>query len=509
MSADEAIGASHVAKRYGDCIATADVSVSVARGTIHGLIGENGAGKSTLLSALYGLIPVDEGEIRQGGERFSPGRLTVTGSIRRGIGLVHQHFMLVPSMTVVENVVLGQEPLARGLVDLAKAARELDAIGKKFGLDLAPDAVVESLGVGARQRLEIAKVLWRGARVLLLDEPTAVLAPTEVEGLFAVLQGLVKEGRTIVLTSHKLDEIVALCSRVTVLQKGRVVAERAVAGASTAELSALVLGQELVSAAPRSATVRKKGAVRLQCGGVTVGSALVDVTLEVAAGEIVGIAGVEGNGQSELVELLGGLLAADAGQVLVDGRDITGQSAAQRRRAGLRLCPEDRLHGGLVPSFGAAENVLLGRSEKYAAAPFGLAIDRQKLAGDTAQIVAAYDVRAPTYDTQVALLSGGNQQKILVGRELADAPDVFLCAQPTRGVDVGAAALIHRALMARADAGAAVLVVSADLDELLLLCDRIAVLHRGRVVGQVALAGAPEDRPALRDRIGRLMLGAA
>ncbi len=509
--ANEAIGCAHVWRRCGNgVIANRDISFSVARGEIHAVIGENGAGKTTLMRALYGITPPDEGDVRIGGVVVA--RPSVAESIARKVGMVHQHFMLVPTLTAAENVVLGQEPRTTfGLfVDEKRAARELGELSARYGLSVDPTRLVSSLSVGEAQRVEILKVLWRGAEVLILDEPTAVLTPPEVAQLFAVLRTLVAGGKTVILVTHKLDEVLALATRVTVLRRGEVVAALDARTTTAAELAHAMIGRDPAPAPPRAQAVAADARERLLVERLSVrrddGSLAVDdVSLHVRAGEILGIAGVEGNGQAELMLALAGVVAAAGGRVVVDGHDVTAGGVHARQRLGVGHVPDDRLARGVIVDFTLAENVRLGRD----------ALDGDALAAETARIMAQLDVRPPNPQATMAELSGGNQQKLVVGRELGRPPAVLLCAQPTRGVDVGAVERIHAALADARARGQALLLVSADLDELCALSDRIAVLYRGRVVGVVdngrgpASDGAAGPRDDVRARVGALMLGAA
>ncbi len=494
----EAIGCSHVSVAFGACVANRDVSLSVMRGEVHAVIGENGAGKSTLMRALYGLAPPDAGEVRIGGEVIA--RPSVAAAIARKVGMVHQHFMLVPTLTAAENVVLGREPWRGPFVDRKRAEREIAELSERFGLRVEPRRLVSSLSVGEAQRVEIVKVLWRGADVLILDEPTAVLTPLEVGELFGVLRGLVESGKTVVLVTHKLDEVLTLATRVTVMRRGEVVASIDPRTSSAPELARAMVGRELAAPPPRPLYA---GAVRerLRVEGLTVARedgtrALDDVSLSVRGGEILGVAGVEGNGQSELALAITGVVAPRAGRILVDGHDVTHQSVRAHKERGVAHVPEDRHARGVILDFSVADNVRLGDD----------ALDGARLSTATRRIVERLDVRPPDPRAPMSSLSGGNQQKVVVGRELSRDHGVLVCAQPTRGVDVGAIERIHAELAHARVAGKAVLLVSADLDELFALADRIGVLFRGRVVGCVD--NAPERRAELRGEIAALMLGA-
>jgi simple sugar transport system ATP-binding protein len=501
---------SGVTRAFGAVVANRAVDLRVAPATVHALVGENGAGKSTALKIAYGEIAPDVGEVRVRGRtvrRHSP-----RAAIAAGIGMVHQHFMLIESMTVVENVVLGNEPLRRGLVDFARASRELAALSERHGLALDPGARVADLSVGERQRVEILKLLWRGGEILLLDEPTAVLTPGEVRALFAVLRGLVAAGKTVVLVGHKLDEVCALADRITVMRQGAVVGELGRAEASPEAIAHLMVGHPVLFAVERPPA--RPGEVVLDLAGLRVARARGDdavrgIDLGVRAGEIVGMAGVEGNGQRELVEAVVGLRRARAGRIAIAGHEVTRAPVAARHAAGLAHVPADRHARGLVLDLGVAENLLLGRQRElgFFLRP-GVVLARARAA------IASADLRPPDPLARARALSGGNQQKLVVAREL-DRPGarVLVAVQPTRGVDVGALEHIHRALIAARDRGLGVLLVSTDLDELLALADRLLVNHRGRIVA--ALAGAPGTGPgradvaaALREELGELMTGA-
>jgi simple sugar transport system ATP-binding protein len=498
----EAIGCSHVTVAFGACVANRDVSLSVMRGEVHAVIGENGAGKSTLMRALYGMHPPDAGEVRIGGEVLA--RPSVGEAIARKVGMVHQHFMLVPTLTAAENVILGREPVRGPFVDARRAEREIGELSERFGLRVEPRRLVSSLSVGEAQRVEIVKVLWRGADVLILDEPTAVLTPLEVGELFGVLRGLVADGKTVILVTHKLDEVLALATRVTVMRRGEVVASLDPRTSTATELARAMVGRDLAAAPPRpiySGEARER--LRVEALTVTRDDgtrALDDVSLSVRGGEILGVAGVEGNGQTELALAITGVLPSGAiargGRVLVDGHDVTRLSVRARQQRGVAHVPEDRHARGVILDFSVADNVRLGRED----------VDGAALARDTMRIIERLDVRPPEPRATMAALSGGNQQKVVVGRELLRELGVLICAQPTRGVDVGAIERIHAELAHARVGGKAVLLISADLDELLALSDRIGVLYRGRVAGCVD--NVPERRADVRNEIAQLMLGA-
>jgi ABC-type uncharacterized transport system ATPase subunit len=511
----------HVTKRFGDLLANDDVSFAAAAGTIHALVGENGAGKTTAMRIAFGLLAPDRGEVAVDGvpRRFAGPR----DAVRLGIGMVHQHFALVDAMTVTENVVLGAEPGSPWAIDLAAAAVRVAALALELGLPIDPAARVAELSVAERQRAELLKALYRQARVLILDEPTAVLAPPEVAALFAVLRRMRDQGRTVVLITHRLSEVLAVADEVTVMRDGRVVAARAVEGLDAAELARLIVGRRAPgSAAPGEAPPRavkspvRPGAPVLAVRGLTVAAAggrlrLDDVSFDVRAGEILGVAGVEGNGQSELIEALAGLAGlpgaagAPSGTVKLGAADLGGTGVRRRRELGIAYIPEDRQRRGLVLDLDLAENSILGVGDRPPAAigPFRAWLDRPAIARRAAAILQRFEVRPAVIGLRARDLSGGNQQRLVVGRELSPPPRLLLAAQPTRGVDLGGSALIHRQILALRDAGCAVLLVSSELDELMALADRLLVLHRGRVAGELDPARATVEE------VGLLMTGEA
>jgi simple sugar transport system ATP-binding protein len=491
-AAPPAVRLTGIVKRYPRVLANDETSLHVARGTIHALLGENGAGKSTLMKILYGMVRPDSGEISIDG---SPRRFSGPHeAIAAGIGMVHQHFMLVAPLTVAENVALGAEPSragaagAVGVWDREKARADVARLSAEYGLRVDPDAVVGTLSVGEQQRVEIVKVLYRGARVLILDEPTAVLTPGEADELFVTLRRLRDSGATIIFISHKLKEVVALCDDATVMRRGRTVGTRAVAQTGREELARLMVGDLDLSPRDTSAFAfggeareilsMRQAFVRGPRGEI----ALADATLEVRAGEILGIAGVEGNGQRELAEAVCGLRALDSGAVTVAGK--------------IGYVPEDRHRHGLLLKAPVWENALLGRQrEEGFGSPWKLNIPA--IRSSAAAVVRDFDVRPADVDAPAGSLSGGNQQKVIVGRELSKQPALLVIAHPTRGVDLGAASLIHEKILRAKAAGTAVLLISADLDEVLALSDRIAVLCAGRVVGQCPRKDATLERLGL------------
>ena len=489
-------------KCFGATRANRDVHLSLAAGSIHGLVGENGAGKSTLMSILHGEVTPDRGEIRLHGRRVvfrSP-----ADAIRAGIGMVHQQFTLVDTMTVLENVLLGATP-ATFLGRPEKTARaSLARLAADYGLAIDPDARVSSLSVGEQQRVEILKVLLRGAEILILDEPTAVLTQAEVEHLFDILRQLRDEGRTIVVISHRLAEITAVTDRVSVMRAGEIVADHATADIDVGVLAEAMIGHRLPGERARLPSV--PGAIELAVEGVSLERRgcvpLLDrVSLEVRAGEIVGIAGVAGNGQSELIDCIAGICAPTSGSIRVAGEPITDLDPAEIRALGLAHVPEDRTRRGLVMEFSAEENFLLG-SQDDPRWGHGLFLDRGAMRWAADEAFAAFDIRPTDPTLAAATFSGGNQQKIVVAREVARTPRVFVVGQPTRGLDIGAIDAIRRRIVDLRDAGVAVLLVSTDLDEVRALSDRVLVMCRGRIVG--------ECREGVDDAvIGAMMAGVA
>ena len=495
----------NISKTYGAVVANRDVNLKVERQSIHALVGENGAGKSTLMKIAYGHVRPDAGEIWIKGERVA--RHAVAQSIARGVGMVHQHFMLIGALTVVENVVLGQEPRRRGLLDLERAAAEIRALSQKFGLDVDPDARVEELSVGQQQRVEIVKVLWRGCDVVILDEPTAVLTPSEVRDLFAVLRGLVTDGMTIVLITHKLDEVLAIANRVTVMRRGERVAEYDAHGLTADQIVHAMVGRPVEQHLDRQPA--KPGEPMLEVHGLHVTGArgtqaLRGVDLVVRAGEILGIAGVEGNGQTELVEAIVGLRGVDRGTVAIRGTAVTGASVARRYAAGLAHVPEDRHDRALVLEYSIQDNLILGQQRDFVGA-FDV-LDRGRVRSHADRLIAEFDIRPPVPTQVVQGMSGGNQQKLVVARELSRRGlAVLICAQPTRGVDIGAIEAIHRRMIEARDRGLAVLLLSAELSELRALSDRLAVLYKGEIVATLDREQLAAD-DAL-DTIGAMMTG--
>ena len=484
-------------------IANSDVNLTVQRGTVHAIVGENGAGKSTLMKTLYGMHRPDEGTIVIDGETVvmhSP-----ADAIARGIGMVHQHFQLADNLTVLENIVLGDEPTRAGWLDFRAARARIRDISDRYGLDVDPDALVEELGVGERQRIEIIKVLYRGARTLILDEPTAVLVPQEVDELFDALRELKAEGLAIIFISHKLDEVLKVADEITVIRRGTTVATVLPADVTAKQLAELMVGSELPTPQTHESTVTDVVEIRLV--DLTLdsveGRRLLDtISFDIHRGEVLGIAGVEGNGQNELVEAIMGMRTPTSGRIELAGRDITSLPTRARREAGIAYIPEDRIRHGLLMEAPLWENRILGHQTKppNVRGPF---IDRAGARADTERIVREYDVRTPSIDVLASSLSGGNQQKLIVGREMSGDPTVLIASHPTRGVDVGAQAAIWDLLRAARREGLAVLLISADLDELIGLSDTIQVILRGRLVATAdPMTVTPEE-------LGSAMTGAS
>ncbi|UCF79908.1 MAG: ABC transporter ATP-binding protein [Candidatus Eiseniibacteriota bacterium] len=484
-----------ISKQFALVKANDCANLDVNRGEIHALVGENGAGKSTLMRILYGLYRADSGRMYLDGdpvELRSP-----ADAISLGIGMVHQHFMLVPPLSVTENVVLGSEPLRAGVVlDLKGAAERVKELSETFALAVDPDARVEELSVGAQQRVEIVKILFRGARLLILDEPTAVLTPQETESLFVILRRLKEQGKTIIFITHKLSEVMEISDSVTVMRHGKVVGDLKTAETNTEELATLMVGRKVLLEVEKGAPARGETVLELKdvhALGASKVPTLRGISLRVCSGEILGVAGVQGNGQTELVEVITGLRKPSSGSLRLLERDITGLSPREMLKLGVAHIPEDRLKRGLVPAFTVSENLILG---SHFRPPFAgrLWLRREDIFENARSVLRRFDVRPQAPALPARSLSGGNQQKLIVGRELSRDPKLLVASQPTRGVDIGAIEFIHRNLIAQRDRGCAVLLVSADLSEILSLSDRIAVIYEGRIVGTVDSTQADEKK---------------
>ncbi|MER6976946.1 ABC transporter ATP-binding protein [Streptomyces carpinensis] len=493
-----------ITKRFPGVVANRDIDITVRTGTVHALCGENGAGKSTLMKILYGMQQPDEGTITVNGEQVT--FHNPADAIARGIGMVHQHFMLADNLTVLENVVLGAEKLY-GIGSKARA--KIKEISDAYGLNVRPDVLLEELGVADRQRVEILKVLYRGAKTLILDEPTAVLVPQEVDALFDNLRELKAEGLTVIFISHKLGEVLSVADEITVIRRGTTVGTADPRTTTTKQLAELMVGSELPTPETEESTVTDVPLLRVE--GLRLAQTdldgverivLADISFTIHKGEVLGIAGVEGNGQSELVEAIMGIRDPDAGVITLDGTDISHAPTRRRREAGVGYIPEDRHRHGLLLEAPLWENRILGHVTERPNSRGGL-LDTKAARADTERIVEAYDVRTPGIEVTAASLSGGNQQKLIVGREMSHDPKLLIAAHPTRGVDVGAQAAIWDHIREARRKGLAVLLISADLDELIGLSDTLRVMYRGRLVADADPATiTPEE-------LGSAMTGAA
>ena len=475
-----------ITKRFPGVVANDGVNLHVSTGEVLALIGENGAGKSTLMNVLYGLYRADEGELLIDGKpsHFS----SPADAIAAGIGMVHQHFMLVPVMTVAENVVLGVEPTGRfGSLDIDEARRMVREVSDKYSLELDPDAVIEDLSVGVRQRVEIVKVLMRDAKIVVFDEPTAVLTPSEILEFFEIVRSLVAAGRGVIFITHKLKEALSVADRINVLRRGKVVGEALPKNTSESQIAEMMVGRAVqlvvdkAEAVPRESMLDVRNVTVVEPDGRVV---VDDVTFEVRVGEIVGVAGVQGNGQTELVEAIAGLRRAASGSIVLGGRDITTDSPRERHEAGMAHIPEDRQRQGLVTDLSIVENLVLTR---YHDSEFssGVRMKWDVAKARAKELVAAYDIRTTDPAQPASTLSGGNQQKVIVARELSREIRLAVAAQPTRGIDVGSIEYVHAQIVKERDAGRAVLVVSTELDEVMSLADRVLVMYRGRIVADV------------------------
>jgi ABC-type uncharacterized transport system ATPase subunit len=489
-----------ITKRYPGVIANDHIDLDLQRGEIHALLGENGAGKTTLMNILYGLAVPDEGEILIDG---APVRIAgPSDAIARGIEMVHQHFMLIPVLSVAENVILGSETMANPIfLNRREASRRIRELAGRFGFALDPDAKIESLSVGQQQRVEILKMLYRDAQILVLDEPTAVLTPSETEEIFELLRNLAKDGRSIIFISHKLNEVLEIADRVTVIRRGRVIGERRPAETNEKELAELMVGRAVQLTVDRGQSQLTD--VRLKLEDIHVrddrgGEAVRGVDLEIRGGEILGIAGVAGNGQDELVEALIGLRKVAAGRLWLGGKDVTGASPRVINEANVGYVPADRHRFGLILAFPLTDNLVL---TSYYKPPFahGLVRDESAILDAARKRIKEYDIRTPSPEVPAQTLSGGNQQKVVVAREFDGETFLLVLDQPTRGLDVGSIEFIHRRIVQKRNAGTAVLLVSAELDEVMELSDRIAVMYRGKLVAFL------DGRTADKNQVGLLM----
>ncbi len=491
----------NIHKAFGDCVANEDVSLVVHNATIHAIVGENGAGKSTAMKVVYGFYNPDRGEILLDGKPVvirNP-----HDAIAHGIGMVHQHFMLVDTMTVAENIILGAETGSAVNLDLDEANRNIKKLSDELKLNVDPEALIEDLSVGQQQRVELLKALYRNADLLILDEPTAVLSPQEVEEFFTILRRMKDQGKTIVIITHKLDEVLAISDEVTVMRDGRSVGNVKTAETSAKELARLIVGRDVLLRVEK--TEPSVGSTVLEVRELVVqgrhGIAVDSVSFSVRAGEIVGIAGIEGNGQTELIEALAGLAKTKSGHVEFEGKDVTGLSARAVKELGIAHIPEDRHKRGLLLSSDLAENSILGVHYRQPVASGGGLMNAAVIDRRVRDIIENFDVRPPMPELSAKSLSGGNQQKLIIGREFELDPKLLLVSQPTRGVDIGAIEFIHRAIIELRDKGRAILLVSAELEEVTALADRLLIIREGKIVGEV------DPRSASVEEIGLLMTG--
>ena len=501
MAHENVIEMREITKVFGEFVANDKINLVLRKGEIHALLGENGAGKSTLMNMLAGLLEPTSGEIVVNGQVVKLDSPSKAASL--GIGMVHQHFMLVEAFTVAENIILGSELTKKGVLDIARATREINELSERYGLAVDPSAKVADISVGAQQRVEILKTLYRGADILIFDEPTAVLTPSEIDELMAIMKNLVKEGKSIILITHKLDEIRAVSDRVTVIRRGKSIETVEIAGATNADLAEMMVGRsvsfktEKQEAQPKEVILSIKDLVVNENRGVP---AVKNLSLDVRAGEIVGIAGIDGNGQSELIQAITGLRKIESGSVELKGQSIVGLHPRQITEMSVGHVPEDRHRDGLVLEMMMSENIALQTYYKEPLSKKGI-LNYSNIIGYAKQLMQEFDVRAASEIVPASALSGGNQQKAIIAREVDRNPDLLIVSQPTRGLDVGAIEYIHKRLIQERDNGKAVLVVSFELDEILNVSDRIAVIHDGKIQGIVT----PETTN--KQELGVLMAG--
>lgn len=491
----------NIRKEFPGIVANDNITLQVRHGEIHALLGENGAGKSTLMNVLFGLYQPEKGEIRVKGK---PVKITDPNVANRlGIGMVHQHFMLVQNFTVTENIILGSEPTKNGKIDIHSAAREIKELSEKYGLAVDPYAKIEDISVGMQQRVEILKTLYRGAEILIFDEPTAVLTPQEIQELIQIMKRLINEGKSIILITHKLKEIMEVCDRVTVIRKGRGIGTVNVSETNPDKLAELMVGREVqfktekAEAKPGKEVLKIENLVVYDVRGVPIVNGL---NLEVRAGEIVGIAGVDGNGQTELIEALTGLTKIHSGSIKLNGKEIAGLSTRKITESGVGHIPQDRHKHGLVLDFTIGENIVLQTYYKNPLAKSGI-LNYKKIYEKARTLIKEFDVRTPSEFTPARALSGGNQQKAIIAREVDRSPDLLIAAQPTRGLDVGAIEFIHQKLIEERDKGKAVLLISFELEEVMNVSDRIAVIYEGKIVDVV------DPKKTDEQALGLLMAG--
>ncbi|GAK52657.1 ABC transporter related [Candidatus Moduliflexus flocculans] len=498
-----AVEMKHISKQFPGVLANDGVNLTVRRGSIHAIIGENGAGKTTLMNLLYGLHRPDSGEILVNEQPVAID--SPRHAMRLGIGMVHQHFMLVPSFTIAENIVLGSEPQRGVSFDRKRAIATTRELSEQYGLRVDPTVKVQDTTVGIQQRVEILKTLYRGAEILILDEPTAILTPQEVREFFATVRFLTTSGKTILFISHKLQEVLEIADDITVMRRGKVVGEARAAEATEAQLASLMVGRNVLFEVEKSATVIGEPGLtvqELQARDKRGLFAVKGVSFSVRRGEILGIAGVEGNGQSELIEAITGLHAAASGSITLNGQPIQDCSVIERRRMGMAHIPEDRLSVGLNLKGSVSENLIAGKHRQQPYQRGWKRRDAAQIRGYASHLMQQFDIRAASVDTTVSTLSGGNMQKVVVGREFSMEAHCLIVSQPTRGVDVGAIEAIHQMILAQAASGKAILLVSAELDELYKLSDRILVMYEGKIVGEC------DPRQVTKEEIGLYMTGA-
>ena len=491
----------NIRKEFPGIVANNNITLQVKKGEIHALLGENGAGKSTLMNVLFGLYQPERGEIRARGKVVNISNPNVANEL--GIGMVHQHFMLIDTFTVTENIILGKETVNKGKIDLKRAEKEVKEISERYGLAVDPKAKIANISVGMQQRVEILKTLYRGAEILIFDEPTAVLTPQEIVELISIFRTLIKEGKSIILITHKLKEIMEVCDRVTVIRKGEGIGTYNVSETNPNELANLMVGREVtfktdkIEAKPKESVLKISDLTVKDSRGVNVVNAL---NLDVRAGEIVGIAGVDGNGQSELIEAITGLIKKDKGNITLNGKELSVLTPRKITESGVGHIPQDRHKHGLVLDFSIGQNMAL---QTYYKAPFskGGILNNKNIEKKASELINEYDVRTPSIHTPARALSGGNQQKAIIGREVDRDPDLLIAAQPTRGLDVGAIEFIHKRLIEQRDKGKAVLLISFELEEILNVSDRIAVIFEGEIIAIV------NPKETTEQELGLLMAG--
>ena len=491
----------HVSKFFGSLKANDDISVDVLKGEVHAIVGENGAGKSTLMNVIYGLYQPDEGEILFKGKEVK--FMSPKDAMEAGIGMVHQHFMLVPTLSVLQNIIVGREPIEKGMIDLKKASNEVEAIANDYHLDIDIDAKVRDISVGMKQRVEIVKALYRGADVLILDEPSAVLTPQEIENLFEIIEVFKQQGKTVIFITHNLDEVMKTADRISSLRQGKYIKTVWNKDVNTIEITKMMVGRDVAESGKDRVAIDNTHPI-LEVHDLKYknkeGKYLLDgISFEVRSGEIFGLAGVDGNGQSEIVEIISGMKQPDSGSIAINGNEINHKSVHQIRDIGLSYIPEDRQRQGLVMDYSVKYNLILGLHEFKEYNNHGW-LNEKKIFQDANKQMDKYDIRPRNPELPASALSGGNQQKIIIARELERESELIVAMQPTRGLDVGAIEFVHKTLMEARNSGKGVLLISFELDEVLALSDRIAVIHNGKIVGVI-------DRvQANRTNLGVMML---